>query len=60
MGERKSERRFDQWGQFRLMVRAEGYVMVRRPRAIPFVMPEKEWQELPLVVAPESPESAGG
>ena len=35
-------------GRVRLMARSGGYVMVRRPRCIPFVLTEKEWARMPL------------
>lgn len=31
-----------------LMARASGYVMVRKPGCMPFVMGEKEWLAMPL------------
>lgn len=33
-------------GELRFMARSGGYCMVRRPRCIPFVMPEKKWYNL--------------
>lgn len=41
------ERRFDRYGELRLMVEAGGYVMVRRKGAMPFVISWREWAELP-------------
>ena len=35
-------------GKVRFMVSSGGYVMVRRPRAAPYVMPEKAWLRLPF------------
>lgn len=32
----------------RLMCKADGWVMVRFPRCIPFTMQEKEWNALPV------------
>ena len=32
--------------RLRLMAHADGYVMVRHPGAIPFVLPVKEWEVL--------------
>jgi hypothetical protein len=29
------------------MARSRGYVMIRRPRAVPFVISEKDWLKLP-------------
>jgi len=34
-------------GRVTLMARAKGYVMVRKTRAMPFVLSEKEWFSLP-------------
>ncbi len=34
--------------RIRLMARSGGYVMVRKPRCMPFVLSEKEWAKLPL------------
>jgi hypothetical protein len=39
-------KRTDAIGEIRFMVRSGGYVMCRRPRAIPFVLSEKEWNKL--------------
>lgn len=39
--------RYDAVGKLRMIACAEGYVMVRRPRAMPFVMDGKEWTALP-------------
>lgn len=39
-------RRKDQYGDFRLMAFADGYVMARRPRAAPFVVTLDEWVEI--------------
>ena len=35
-------------GKVRFMVRSGGYVMCRRPRAMPYVVTEKEWRALPV------------
>lgn len=35
-------------GRLRCMARSGGYIMVRKPRAMPFVLTEKEWARLPL------------
>lgn len=32
----------------RLMARSAGYLMVRRPGCIPFVMTEEQWAKLPI------------
>ncbi len=37
-------------GRVRLMARSGGYVMVRRPRCMPFVLTENEWAKMPLFV----------
>lgn len=44
----KEPRRIWKGGPIRLMSKAEGYVMVRRPYAMAFVMCEKEWNALPI------------
>lgn len=36
------------YGRVRFMARSGGYVMCRRPRAMPFVLTEKEWAKMPL------------
>lgn len=36
--------------RLRYMTRSGGYVMVRKPRAMPFVVSEKEWAKFPLWV----------
>jgi hypothetical protein len=36
--------RSDAHGTLRYMAHANGYVMVRRPGRLPFVLPEKEWR----------------
>lgn len=41
-------RRRDHIGQLRLMAGTEGYVMVRRPGCMPFVITAKEWEKLPI------------
>lgn len=38
--------RKDENGVIRFMCRSGGYVMCRRPRAIPFVLTEKQWMRL--------------
>jgi hypothetical protein len=40
------EYRYDKYGRFRLIVRAEGYVMARRTGCGPVIMSEKEWSAL--------------
>lgn len=37
----------DRHGELRLMAAAKGYVMVRRPGCMPFVMSGKEWDRMP-------------
>lgn len=49
-----SERRYDLNGELRLMAKADGYVMVRHPGAMPFVLPLKVWDRLPTT-KPEPP-----
>jgi hypothetical protein len=36
-----------------LMARSDGYVMVRHPQAIPFVMREADWRALPDLSKPK-------
>jgi hypothetical protein len=43
---KNAERRYDQFGEFRLMARAEGYVMFRRKGCAAHVMTEAEWDRL--------------
>lgn len=38
--------REDIHGPLRLMASAEGYVMVRRPGCVPFVLREQDWLQL--------------
>ena len=47
------EERQDRHGVIRLMAEANGWVMVRRPGAMPFTMMRKEWDKLPTVQAAE-------
>lgn len=42
----KNERRFDRYGEFRLLAAAEGYVLFRRKGCVPGVMPIDEWDAL--------------
>lgn len=42
--------RQDEYGPIRLLAVAEGYAMVRRPRAVPFVMPLGQWEALAVCV----------
>lgn len=37
-------------GLIKFMARSGGYVMVRRPRAMPFVITEREWCDLPELI----------
>lgn len=39
--------KYDRIGKITYMVRSGGYVMVRRPYNMPFIMTEKEWGKLP-------------
>lgn len=43
---KNAERRYDQYGEFRLMARAEGYVMFRRKGRTACVIAEEEWDKL--------------
>lgn len=36
-------------GRLRYLAHADGYVMVRRPRAMPHVISEGEWRQLPYL-----------
>jgi hypothetical protein len=38
---------YDQYGKILHMVTSGGYVMVKRARAHPFVMPIKDWAKIP-------------
>lgn len=42
-----SETRYDHIGPLRKMTEAEGYVMIRRPQAMPFVLSVADWSVLP-------------
>ena len=44
---KKRERRFDLDGPLTKLVAAEGYVMVRRPYAMPFIITQQDWNRLP-------------
>lgn len=39
--------KYDEIGAIHYMVRSGGYVMVRYPRALPFVLSERQWKKLP-------------
>lgn len=43
----KADRRSESGMRLRFMTNAAGYVMVRHPSAMPFVLSEQEWQLLP-------------
>lgn len=38
---------FDAIGEIRYMTQSSGYVMVRRPHCMPFVLTLKDWAKLP-------------
>jgi hypothetical protein len=40
---KNAERRYDRYGEMRLMTEADGYVMMRRKGAMPFVVSRDEW-----------------
>lgn len=40
------EERYDRYGPIRKMAEADGYVMIRRPRATPYAISQKEWDAL--------------
>lgn len=44
----KGERRIDLDAVSVKMAEADGYVMVRRPGCIPYVMSKRKWEALPL------------
>ena len=44
----KRERRRYPIGEIALMAEADGYVMVRRPGRMPFVLSSQSWRYLPL------------
>jgi hypothetical protein len=46
MARREIEERYDRHGAIRLMAQADGYFMVRRPGAAPFVLNTREWAAL--------------
>jgi len=58
MAKRKGERRWNRHGELRLMAEAEGYVMVRRLGAAPFVCSRREWmafaEQPPATGSPDS------
>ena len=39
-------KRYDRYGPIRLMVEYRGYLMVRRPHAVPFVLSDEDWNKL--------------
>lgn len=41
-----AERRYDRFGQFRILARVEGAVVCRRKGGMVVVMSEREWQTL--------------
>lgn len=43
-----SAARWDRGAETRFMAEASGYVMVRRPGCMPYVLSRKEWLKLPL------------
>ncbi len=53
----KREWKYDKHGKIREVARAEHYVMVRRPHAVPFVMDDGKWNALPS--APPSVSAPG-
>lgn len=40
--------RYDKVGKLTILCHSGGYLMVRRPKAIPFVMREKDWRKLAI------------
>lgn len=52
---------YDKQGKIMHMVTSGGYVMVKRPKAMPFVLTLKEWAKLPKEAAASmSPDLAAG
>lgn len=47
---KKREARIDRDRKSVLMGSADGYVMVRRPGCMPYILPEKTWLQLPLFI----------
>ncbi len=47
-GKGKGERRYDIYGEFRLMAATEGYVLCRRRGASAVCMTEERWNELSI------------
>lgn len=47
----KNERRFDRYGEFRLLAAAEGWVLYRRKGAATGAMTIREWDDLPRFAA---------
>jgi hypothetical protein len=48
MAKKAVEARIWKGGPIRLMASADGYVMVRRPGKLPFVLSNSDWVDLPL------------
>lgn len=46
MAHKPKETCCDQYGEIRLVVRAEGYCMIRRKDCMPFLVTEAEWQRM--------------
>lgn len=55
MARRAAEQRYDHIGPVRLMAQADGYRMVRRPGAMPFVLTDAEWAGLYIDPPPDPP-----
>lgn len=45
----RTERRYDKFGEFRVLAEAEGYLMVRRRGCGVSVMTVADWERMPLV-----------
>ncbi len=43
---KKREKRYDKSGQLTKMAEADGWVMVRHPRAVPFAITIKDWNAM--------------
>jgi hypothetical protein len=55
-----ARKRQDSIGPLRLLAKAEGWCMVRRPGCAPFVMHEKEWTQLPSLEAIQEAKDSDG
>ena len=60
----KREPKYDEHGEIRVMAYADGYLMVRRPGKMPFILHYSEWDDLSdkptSVIAPIPEEQENG